>query len=121
MSEQESSCFDFESVIRGHHIYKSSWTPVIDEELAVCGELGNVYDRHAVCIKKDGNIVGHVPRELARIIRKFLGKGGKAICIVSGHRKRGKGLEVPCTYQFSGKRKLIRRLEVLLKKIPTLI
>ena len=115
MSSQQSVCsFAFESVIRGHHIYKSMWCPVLDEELILCEELNNLHDRNAVSIKKEDNVVGHVPRELARVVKKFLRKGGKAICIVSGPRKRGKGLEVPCTYKFSGKRKLVKKLEALL-------
>ncbi len=61
--------FELESIILGHHIYKSLWSPILNEELAMCEELNNVYDRHAVCIKKDRCIVGHVPRELTTIVR----------------------------------------------------
>lgn len=110
----QQELFEIDSVIRGHHVYKDSWTPLLNEELAVCTELNNVYDRHAVSIQKDRRTVGH---ELAKLITKFLNKGGNAVCIVSGHRKKGKGLEVPCTYRFYGKRKLIRKLEKLLKKM----
>ena len=27
--------YEFLSVVRGHHVYKDIWTPVIDEELAI--------------------------------------------------------------------------------------
>ena len=37
-----------ESVIRGHHIYKSIWNPVIGEDLEVRREPENVHDRRAV-------------------------------------------------------------------------
>ena len=32
-------------------------------------------------------------------------------CEVTGHRKKGKGLEVPCKYIFTGKRKMINKLK----------
>ena len=39
-----------ESVIRGHHIYKSSWTPLIGETLNTSLELDNEHDKYAVSI-----------------------------------------------------------------------
>ena len=30
-----------DSVVRGHHIYKATWTPVLGEELPVLREPGN--------------------------------------------------------------------------------
>ena len=36
------STADFDSVIRGHHIYKAVWHPIVGEILAVCIEQGNV-------------------------------------------------------------------------------
>ena len=56
-----------ESVVRGHHIYKEVWSPVVGELLPVLRESNNVHDRRAVTVFKDGNIVGHVTRELSRI------------------------------------------------------
>ena len=41
-----------ESVIRGHHIYKSIWNPIIGEDLEVCREPDNVHDRRAVSYKR---------------------------------------------------------------------
>ena len=60
-----ATSFRIESTVRGHHVYKSLWTPVIGEELRVQIE-DNPFDNFAVAIWKDV-IVGHVPRELARI------------------------------------------------------
>ena len=31
-----------DSVVRGHHIYKATWTPVLGEELPVLREPGNI-------------------------------------------------------------------------------
>ena len=38
------------SVIRGHHVYKSTWTPVIGEILSLGADTGNVHDTYAVGI-----------------------------------------------------------------------
>ena len=58
-----ATSFRIESTVRGH---KSLWTPVTGEELRVQIEEDNIFDEFAVAVFKDGNIVGHVPRELAR-------------------------------------------------------
>lgn len=108
--------FSLDSVIRGHHVYKSIWTPVYDEVLAVRVEEGNGEDHYAVGIYKGAILVGHTPRELSRTLYFFLRHGGSIECTVTGHRKLGVGLEVPCTYSMSGKGKYIKRLVKLLCK-----
>ena len=57
--------YEKESVVRGHHIYKSVWTPVIGEELSVEREQNNQHDRHAVAVVKDDAIVGHMLRAIS--------------------------------------------------------
>ena len=37
-----SDCFEMESCIRGHHIYKDIWTSVVDEEFSCRREEGNI-------------------------------------------------------------------------------
>ena len=37
-------------VVRGHHVYKSIWTPVLGEELSVEPENGNEHDRYAMSV-----------------------------------------------------------------------
>ena len=56
-----------ESVVHGHHMYKEGWSLVVGELLPVLQESSNIHDRRAVAVFRDGNIVGHVPRELSRI------------------------------------------------------
>ena len=63
----------------------------------------NVHDRCAVCLRKSGAIVGHVPHEISRVLGTFIRHGGNVSCRVSGRRKLGHGLEVPCTYVLAGK------------------
>ena len=45
--------------VKGHHIYKSVWMPVIGEELHTKLKKDNKYDEHAVAVTFDGRTVGH--------------------------------------------------------------
>ena len=38
------------------------------------------------------------------------------ICEITGHRRKGKGLEVPCLYKFSGTKMLVNRMKKLTAK-----
>ena len=89
------------SSIRGHHIYKAVWTPTVGEILVVDQEPSNPHDPHAVAVLKNTDIVGHVPRDISRIFSFFLLHGGVITCEEIGHKKFGKGLEVPCTYKLT--------------------
>ena len=91
-----------DSVVRGHHVYKDVWRPVIGELLQIFDETNNRHDKHALAVFKEGIIVGHVPREMSRIFWFFLQHDGKIECEITGQRKKGKGLEVPCVYMFKG-------------------
>ena len=42
--------YQVESVIRGHHIYKTVWTPFIGETLSLRIEDGNEQDYFAVAV-----------------------------------------------------------------------
>ena len=55
----------------------------------------------------DGSVIEHVPRELFKMFRFFLKHDGKITCEVTGRRKRGKGLEVPCLYTLKGSRRMV--------------
>ena len=50
VSQGEAVCV-LDGVVRGHHVYKATWTPTMGEILAVCQQPGNDHDRYAVCIK----------------------------------------------------------------------
>jgi len=98
------------SVIRGHHVYKTIWMPSIGENLEVQVDEGNEHDSFAVAVIKVGQVVGHAPREHSKIFWYFIRRGGSIMCTVTGRRKKGVGLEVPCNYQFAGSEKLLRQL-----------
>ncbi len=51
-------------MVRGYHVYGECWDPVVGEELQCQRERGNLTDCYAVAVKKDAEIVGHLPRLL---------------------------------------------------------
>ena len=94
---------ELQSVVRGHHVYKVVWTPVIGEELSVKSEENNDHDRRAIAVMKDREVIGHVPRELSKILYFFLRRSESSVsCVITGIRKYGVGLEVPCIYKING-------------------
>ena len=114
----DEASYLFESVVRGHHVYKRLWSPAIGEVLQLTPEETNEHDRFAACLVKGDVVVGLVPRELLRTIWHFLRHVEREsyLCGVVGRRQLGKGLEVPCVYRFVGKQCLVQRLEGLLKR-----
>ena len=87
----ESEECTLESVIRGHHIYKWIWRPLVGEVLTLEREEGNTHDRFAI---KDAIVVGHIPREFLRVFWHFLRHGGTITCEVTSRRKRDKGSQL---------------------------
>lgn len=119
MASATLSDFEFESVVRGHHVYKGLWTPVVGEGLEVQREPSNPYDCRAVSVERDGGVVGHVPREVRRAFYSFLAHGGNISCKIIGHRRYGKGLEVPCVYNFKGPEEAVLKAKKTLGKTKT--
>ena len=94
------------------------WTPLIDEILFCDREEDNSEDSFAISVIKDGNIVGHVPREASRIVWYFIEHGGSIDCRITGRRKHGKGLVVPCAYCFHARKScMIRKLRKMLNQV----
>ena len=50
-------CIEIRSVVRGYHVYKSVWIPVLGEQLATQQEYGNPEDRYAVSVMKSSTTV----------------------------------------------------------------
>ena len=67
------------------------WTPSVGEELSCFQENHNPYDGYAVCVRKDGFVVGDVPRENSSVpFFLLLKRGGKITAEVTGpHKNRG--------------------------------
>ena len=60
MASHVEEMFCLDSIVRGHHVYKTVWSPFLGEILTAIPEPEN----NAVCVKKGRKIVGHVQREL---------------------------------------------------------
>ena len=69
-----------DSCIRGHHVFKSIWTPTMGEQL----EIGNIKGLYAVAVFRDRTIVGHVPRKISAACALFLQREGSIHCVVTG-------------------------------------
>ena len=59
--------FEMVSYVKGYHVYKTLWNPLIGEFILCERVPDNPMDKYAVCVKKEDKIVAHLP----------LGKSGK--------------------------------------------
>ena len=108
----------FKAAICGHHVYKVTWTPILDEVL-ICKkdncEEAKEYDLHAVGVYKEspdkGNLdlTGHVPIELSRVLAGFLAASetNSLSVKVCGKQKCEVGLVVPGCYRARTNRKKV--------------
>uniref|UniRef100_A0A1X7UN36 HIRAN domain-containing protein n=1 Tax=Amphimedon queenslandica TaxID=400682 RepID=A0A1X7UN36_AMPQE len=111
--------FEVPSYIRGYHVYHEVWSSVLEENLLCERERNNSNDQYAVAVKKDAEIVGHLPRKLSRVCSLFLRRGGTITCKVSGRRRYSAdllqgGVEIPCCLMFSGEDCEIKKLKALM-------
>lgn len=106
------------SAVRGFHVYRDIWEPIIGEELTTEYQTDNIMDKHSVAVLKKGKVVGHLPREKSKVYWFFFKhKGTITVKITEGRRysKQAGGLEVPCTLTFTSTTKqLVDRLKTLL-------
>ena len=95
MESSAKSTTTLSSCVRGHHIYKDVWDPVVGEKLDCRRECGNVQDRYAVAVvrthvgpkhkrrrRKTENAVitvGHLPRKISCVCSLFLRRGGTLV------------------------------------------
>ena len=107
------------SCVRGHHIYKRTWTPTIGEVLSCERESSNTEDCYAVAVLQRGTVVGTVPRKISAACSLCLRRGGTIECTVTGVRcysadmPQG-GLEVLCELRFKGNPQDVAKLQKLL-------
>ena len=109
------------SCVRGHHLYKGIWNPVVGEVLQCEREPRNAADRYAVAVTKGGVVFGHLPRKISRLCSLFLRRGGTIHCSVTGAKRYSVdlpqgGLEVPCSLLLKAKLKEIEKFKKLWKK-----
>ena len=114
----------FQSIIRGHHVYKSIWSPYAGETLMAYPDdrpEALEYNTFAVGIYKikekekdmeeQKELVGHVPVELSSLIYHFLNASSenRMTVEVTGKRKQEVGLVVPAKFNALTKDKKQRK------------
>ena len=110
------------SSVRGYHVYRTIWDAAIGEDLVCEREPSNEQDKYAVAIKKDGVIIGHLPRKISHSCSLFLRRGSSISCRVAGPRRYSAdlpqgGLEIPCVLRFEGDTKEIIKIKKFVKSI----
>ena len=106
----------------GYHVYQLRWTAVIGEVLTCRREPGSASDPFTVVMIMRSEIVGHVPRFYSCIYNLLLCHGRSlSSCITGNYRYSSDlpqgGLELPCSYKFSGFRELIEKLKHRLNEL----
>ena len=95
-------------------MYKTLWNPLIGEFLSCEREPDDPKDKHAVCVKKENKLVGHLPLgksgKLAKAIFYFLRADEFSSCkiVVTGNPVNlgdDEGMQVPCELIFTGIKK----------------
>ena len=116
-----SESFDYE--IRGFHVYKSKWAPVLHQQLYTTKEKNNPYDHCAIAVTTEDlttqsidclefrqdelGVVGHIPVELSHILRPYIDNRTIAItCKVLDNKyqrsNKAEGLVIPARYTLNG-------------------
>ena len=102
-----------ESSVPGYHTYFKYSTVSVGELMMCKIEENNDHDKYAVAVKNEsGQIVGHVPIEISKIMRKFIRDYGEVEVECIGHRYnvgQGKGLEIPVDYRLLGNQQYLQR------------
>jgi len=65
-STTPSNQFVVKCSVRGHHVYKCTWSPWIGEPFEAFCEEDNKHDKYAVAVHLNNclTVVGHIPREI---------------------------------------------------------
>ena len=112
--------FEFDSFVKGHHEYKNIWTPKIGETLLTEREPGNLVDKYVVCVKKNNEIVEHLQLgkdgKFAETVFYFLRADEYGSCdvLIKGKPVNlgdDDEMQVPCSLNFTGRKKFIDILE----------
>lgn len=109
-----------EATLRGYHAYLDNVSVRIGEILACEMELNNSHDKYAVSVKnQDGNLIGHVPKELSRLFNKLLKDYGELEAECIGNRfnaGKGNGVEIPVDYRLVANDSYLTKLKGKLSK-----
>ena len=93
---------ELSSALTGHHHYRNTWFPQESEVLDCYHEFENTFNMFAIKMyKSNGQIVGHLPREISRVTKFLLDRGAVVQATLSTtHYRRSPlvqgGLEIAC-------------------------
>ena len=93
---------EFFSAIRGYHYCRNTWNPEESEVLHCSHELENAFGLFAIkTCKPEGQIVGHLPMEIARVTKFLLDRWAVIIATLNTTNYRRSplvqgGLEIAC-------------------------
>ena len=97
---------EFASVIRGHHVYKTEWSPKLGERLICQNDEWKEAKEHDECavgtfIQEGSKLVGHLPIKLSFLVFTFLQAhaDNQVVVEVTGSRKLENGLVIPGTFK----------------------
>ena len=103
-----SRTFEFTAAVRGFHVFRNIWKPVMHELLQCFHEQGNDFDFFSIktCTQNDNKTVGHLPREISRPTKFLIDRGARVTAeIISSHYRKSPllqgGLEVRCKVSVS--------------------
>ena len=93
--------FEFQSCIRGYHVYQSIWSSSSNGEVLACHREPR--KRENLFAVEDATLVGRVPRKFSCVFLLFLRRGGTIMSQVTGSRLYSSdllqgGLGLPCVY-----------------------
>ena len=82
-AQEDDSEFSFTAAVRGFHIYHRVWLPHLGQHLSAEREHENAEDRFVITVREhsdtradedvdDRPIVGHLPRELSKVLWYFI-------------------------------------------------
>ena len=107
---------DLDTIIRGHHVYKSVWTPVVDEILECEKDTrteAKEHDENAIGVYKPPGpkgtkqpnlkktLAGHVPIELSHLLTSYV-QTLRTTFICKSHWQKKERNQTSCTSKILG-------------------
>ena len=97
------STAEFDSYIRGYHVYQVVWTPVVGEMLLLKQDPTNTMDVSAVAVCKEmKSWAMFLSILISQFLRRDCNKGFAEVTGPRVNRGAGYGLEIPCVYKLYG-------------------
>ena len=104
----KNDIYRIESVVQGHYIYKTVWTPRLGEELETQKEPNSQHNQFGVAAVKENRLWGMCLWRFQEFHDTFLSVG--LAKITDKIKLSEKGLEVSCTYLLTGEPSHVQKL-----------